>query len=91
MLPKIDLHPSLEPSADNTAETLLAGLLWQLYALGIFPDSGFDVLSDQSLSILAGEETIATDFDTGEKFLFRELRIRLREPYEVPGFSAGNY
>ncbi|MEM1426721.1 MAG: hypothetical protein AAGF75_09235 [Cyanobacteria bacterium P01_H01_bin.130] len=90
-IPKADLHPSLGTSSDHKAEPIIAAMLWQLYQLALFPDSGFDVVSDQSISIVPDEDNIATDFDTETVYLFRQLRFRLREPYNPAVFSAANY
>jgi len=77
--------------ADHRLEPVLASLLWGLYERQLFPDSGFDTTSAQSISIISETETIEDDFDTGEKYLFRELRIRFREPYEPSEFRASVY
>ncbi|MEM1425124.1 MAG: hypothetical protein AAGF75_01020 [Cyanobacteria bacterium P01_H01_bin.130] len=90
-IPKADLHPSLGSDPNHTAEPILAALLWQLKDSEIFPDSGFDVVSPQSLSIVPNENQIQSDFDTEQEFLFRELRFRFREPYIADGFDASVY
>ena len=90
-IPKGDLHPSLGSNPDHKAEPIIAALLWQLKVSELFPDSGFDVVSDQSISIVPNENQIFSDFDTEQEFLFRELRFRFREPYTPDVFDASIY
>ena len=91
MLPKAALHPSLEPSAENTLEALLSALIWQLKESGVLPQEELGVTPERNLAIVAGRDQLDEDFDTGEQFYIREVTVRLREPFTVPGFNASNY
>ena len=90
-IPYSDLHPSLVAGPDLKAEPIIAALIWQLKESGLFPDSGLDVVSDQSISVILGQNLVNTDFDTGQEYFFRELQFRLREPYSPTTFNASIY
>ncbi len=90
-IPKAALHPSLGSDPDHKAEPIIAAFVWALLESGSFPDSGLEVASDQSISFVPSENQILRDFDTEQDYLYREVRVRLREPYNPTNFDAGVY
>ena len=90
-IPKADLHPTLGSDPDHKAEPIIAALLWALVESGNFPDQGLEVVSPQSISFVQEENQVFRDFDTEQDFLYRAVRVRLREPYNPTSFDASVY
>ena len=91
VIPKSSLHSSLVPSADNTAESLLASFIWQLLETGVLSQDGFEASLEQSIALVSDRDTLEEDFDTGETSLVRDVTCRFRQPYELPAFNAADY
>ena len=91
VIPKSSLHSSLVAADDNTAESLLASLLWQILESEVLSQAGFEADLVQNIAIVADRDTLEEDFDTGETSLVRDITCRLRQPYQLPAFDAANY
>ena len=91
VIPKSALHSSLVPSADNTAESLLASLIWKILESEVLSQAGFEANLVQNIAIVSDRDTLEEDFDTGETSLVRDVTCRLRQPYQLPAFDAANY
>lgn len=78
-------------SADNTLESLVAALIWQLKETGLLPEEELGVEPDRNVAVFAGDDELDENIDTGERFYIRGVTVLLREPFEDPGFNASNY
>ena len=90
-IPKAAFHPSFTAAADNTGESIWAGLIWQVHESGVLSESALEENAERNVAIVEDDPRIETDLDTGQQYLYRSLQITFREPYSPQTFNASLY
>ena len=85
------MHSSLEATDNNSGESLLGAMIWQLFERGVFNEVALETDPDRNIAIVEGRSDVDEDVVGGGDTLTRRVEILFREPYELPPFSASQF